>query len=301
MMMMMMILRLNVILSTCGIIFCSILLVESTERAFLESIVFAKEGELKRPDEFANLLRQLDNIWKAPKSILVSLIELASEQFNCNVAQIDLRHANEILKDFSSYVNIVNYTKHQRELLVERCAKDWTRSFIDSYYDMDPKVRSGTLVLKEQIRMAKEDGLFLHNGGPLYTREALVEGIYRYLRSRPDEMGKKLEKKVKVKKDEFTSFYNNNVANLCSKLLFDESTKSFVEKSNFFLEQISVYEDLVKYFKHDFKDFMSRVYICRDIERNRDLSDEVYQLVRSKTGFKKCFLKRHFTFQRNHN
>lgn len=275
-------LRIMVMLAACWVVFCNIPFVAGGNREYLESIVFAKEGHPIETEKFLDYMRELDRIWASPKSILVTLLKL-NRVPDCNVARVYLKHANIILRDCADRVNIVSYTKHRREILVKKCAQDWSRSFIDSFYELSPETISGTLRLKDSINIVKDDSVFLYNKKVLYTKEALVEGLYNYLGERPDdEIARKLNKKKAIKRDEFEWLYDKHVTSICSKLLHDEVGRKFVENSNFFQEQVTIDRNLLQFFVHNFKDYMTRVRICLDITFAGNISNEVYQIVKKR-------------------
>lgn len=259
---------------------------------YLRSVVFKTEGEPKSPEEFLINLKALNQVWNSRLSLVNALVELA-EIPDCNAAQIYLKFANRILNNhYENYIDIYNYVKYQRLILVKKCVQDWTKAYIGSYYELSAMIRGESAVLKEQIRLAKDDGLFSYGTKQFYPKRALIKGVYNFLRTRSSETAMRIDKKKDVHRKDFDKLYNDSVKRVCRILLTEEVAKNFFSRSRFFLEQVNVDETLISFFKSDVKDFMSRVHICLDIEKDPNLSSDVYNLVKEKSGTKKSFLEK---------
>lgn len=259
-------------------------------RHHLESLVFEKEGQPRPVEEFRGILRALNHIWTTPNSLVNTLIKL-NEVSDCDEAQHYITTANNILKQFREFINIVAYIKHERELLIEKCFQYMRKSYLDSYNEIQSDIRDGLTLLKEQIKTTTKGGglLFLRNQNSFYSHEALVKGIYKFLKSQSNSRVKKINERMEINEEKFRELYNKFVSSLCGKLFSDLSTKDHVGKTKFFFEQVAVADNLMKPFNLDVLNLMSRVYICLDIERNQDLSSDVYGFVKQEEG-KKCFL-----------
>lgn len=257
---------------------------------YLKSVVFKTEGEPRSPEEFLITLQALNQVWKSPESLVDALVKLA-EIPDCNTGQNYLKFANTILNDYKNFVNIYNYVKYQRLILVEKCAQDWTRAYIGSYYEIDAKIRGESVVLKEEIRLAKDDGLFSYGKEQFYPKKVLIKGVYNFLRTKSGETALRINMKKEVHRKDFDKLYNDSVNKLCRTLLTEEVAKNFLSKSRFFLEQVNIDETLISFFKSDVKDFMARVHVCLDIEKDINLSSDVYDLVKIRST-RKNFLEK---------
>lgn len=253
------------------------------ERGELEKVFFAKEGQVMPVEEFREVVYKLDLILQKSRS-LPDFLARVDELEECSDHY--MHYLNYIPKRFPKWINVVNYAKYQQDKYYKRCRDSMLKDYAEAYDKLEEKLKADTGELRQQVKLASE-GQF-KDSKPFYQREALVNGLLAFLKTRPDKLAKRIKAKKSVKKEKFKDLFTSSIVELCTKLFNDESAKQFVGRSKFYLKQVGEDQRLVEYFDSNFKDYISRVNICKEVTDDTSLEDDVYEA--SLCGQKKSLL-----------
>lgn len=244
--------------------------------------LFTTIGKPFPPGKTMEYLRKLQNIRdKNPDPEKAGLADEALARTVMSVSELDtcdkssFSRMNFLIGSNPFFVNIVSFVKHYREKLFRRCEKDLQQAFLDEVYGIDSNVRNSLVILRDKIFFAN-DGF--EQEMPFYSRAALIQGIVTYLHSRPTEIAQKMIKHSSISRQEFATFYQESVLDVCSDLGYN-----FIAIANIYA---GILHDAHLKGKVDSFTYYWVVNneICKDIlEENEAIPDEIYLRVRAKS------------------